>query len=98
MTRRYTKTTETDEELRNQNIKHISVLYSDGGQLRTMQGVIDLLSVIHEEHPSVEEQDMDIYFVVPSESMYHANQHMIVVPVTTERFIQMRKENKIGLF
>lgn len=86
-----------DDEIRELCKNGISIWYGFDTYQNSVKHIHELCEAIRSEYPDAKDEDMEVWFVEPHQSIRHARFTTLRVKIPTEDFIRLRQERKIGI-
>ena len=87
----------SDEELRELCKEKIGIFYGFNTYSSNVKHIHELCAAVRAEYPDVEDEEMGVWYVLPSQSIRHAHHTMLFVRIPIEDFIRMRNEHMIRI-
>ena len=86
-----------DERIRELFPNGLNVFYGFNNYSCSMKHLNELKEHVLSDYPDTKDEDMEVAYILPFESIRHARFTMLIVGVPTEDFINLRKDGKIGI-
>lgn len=84
-----------DDEIRQLCKDKISIWYGFNNYESSIKHVLELRDAVRADYPDMKDEDMEVWFVEPHQSIRHARFTTLRVSIPVEDFIKLRQDRKI---
>lgn len=75
----------------------ISIHYAFNNYRNDVQHVLDLRDEVLKDYPNMRERDMTVWVIGDHESIRHARVTTLVVNISVDDYLKLKKERKVGI-
>ena len=87
----------SDDEIRKQCKESVGILYGFNTYGCSVKHINELCEAVHQDYTDIKDEDIEVWYILPSQSIRHARSTMLWVKIPIENFIKLRKEGKINI-
>jgi hypothetical protein len=85
----------SDDDIRKDCPEKIGILYGFDNYNCSLKQIGELKEYILKDYPDTKDEDIEVWYIAPHESIRHARFTMLRISIPTEDFIELRKHRNI---